>query len=82
VYYEKDGETIAYTIVGGDALEGPERSVAVQAEGTPVRLFAVDGVPTATWEREGHTCVLTGAGVEPEILAELAGWKGKGAVAF
>lgn len=83
VYYEKEGKTLAYTIVGGDALDGPDDARTITAEGTPVQLFHTDdGRPAATWEREGHTCVLAGAGVPDAKLAELAGWKGLGAVAF
>jgi hypothetical protein len=83
VYYEKDGKTLAYTIVGGDALDTPDDAKQVTAEGTRIELFRTDdGRPAATWEREGHTCVLAGAGVPDAKLAELAGWKGLGAVAF
>jgi len=82
VYYEKDGKTLAYTIVGGDALDGPGEADTIDAEGTPVQVFRADGTPAATWEREGHTCVLVGEGVPDAKLAELAGWKGLGAVAF
>lgn len=83
VYYEKEGNTLAYTIVGGDALDGPGDAKTVTAEGTQVELFRTgDGRPAATWERDGHTCVLAGAGVPDAKLAELAGWKGLGAVAF
>jgi hypothetical protein len=82
VYYEKDGNTLAYTIVGGDRLEGPDGARIIDAEGTPVEIFRADGTPAATWERDGHTCVLVGEGVPDAKLAELAGWKGLGAVAF
>jgi hypothetical protein len=82
VFYEKEGKTLAYTIVGGDALDAPDGATTIEAEGTPVRIFAVDGRRAATWERDGNTCVLSGTGVEDAKLAELAGWKGKGAVAF
>jgi hypothetical protein len=83
VYYEKEGKTLAYTIVGGDALDGPDDAKTVRAEGTPVQLFRTDdGRPAATWEREDHTCVLAGTGVPDAKLAELAGWKGLGAVGF
>jgi hypothetical protein len=83
VYYEKDGKTLGYTIVGGDALDGPDDARTIDAEGTPVEIFRTDdGRPAATWEREGHTCVLTGEGVPDAKLAELAGWKGMGDVAF
>jgi hypothetical protein len=83
VQYEKDGKTLAYTIVGGDALDTPDDARTIDAEGTPVELFRTsDGRPAATWERDGHTCVLAGAGVPDAKLAELAGWKGLGAVRF
>jgi hypothetical protein len=83
VYYEKEGKTLAYTIVGGDALDAPDDARTVTAEGTDVQLFRTDdGRPAATWERAGHTCVLAGAGVPDAKLAELAGWKGLGAVEF
>ena len=36
VYYEKDGKTLAYTIVGGDALDVPDDTTTINAEGTPV----------------------------------------------
>jgi hypothetical protein len=81
VFYEKDGKTLAYTIVGGDALDVPDGTV-IEAENTPVTVFEDDGRLVATWEREGQTCVLSGAGVDEAKLAELAGWTGKGALAF
>jgi hypothetical protein len=81
VFYEKDGNTLAYTIVGGDALDAPDGTV-IRAEGTPVTVFQDGGRLVATWEREGNTCVLSGDGVEQAKLAELAGWTGKGALSF
>jgi hypothetical protein len=81
VFYEKDGKRLAYTIVGGDALDKPGGNV-ITAEGTPVTVFGDDGRLVATWERDGNTCVLSGEGIDEQKLAELAGWTGKGAVAF
>jgi hypothetical protein len=76
VFYEKDGTRIAYSIFAGEALDVPEgRKVTV--EGTEITIFGDDAV---TWERDGHTCVLSGA--DAKTLAELAGWKGKGNVPF
>ena len=84
VYYENDeGRTLAYTIVGGDALDSPDDARTVEVEGTPIDIFRTsDGRPAATWEREGNTCILSGDGVPDAKLAELAGWKGMGEVAF
>src|SRR5689334_21472754 len=82
VYYEKAGKTLAYTIVSGSPLKRPGRARTIDSEGTPVRIFSAGGRPAATWERRGHTCVLTGQDVPAAKLAQLAGWKGKGAVGF
>jgi hypothetical protein len=82
IYYAKGGKTLAYTIVGGDALDVPEDARTVTVEGTPVHFFSTDGKPAVTWERNGRTCVMTGAGVPNAKLAELAGWQAKGALDF
>jgi hypothetical protein len=82
VFYEKDGREIAYTIVSGEALPVPDPSAAARREGTPLRYVAQDGRTIVTWERNGRTCVLSGAGVAATKLLDLAGWKGLGAVPF
>jgi hypothetical protein len=82
VYYEKGGKTLAYTIVGGDALDAPGDARTITVAGTPVHVFRTDaGKPAVTWERDGQTCVMTGAGVPDAKLAELAGWQVNGALA-
>jgi len=80
VFYEKGARRIAYTIVGGTALDAPAGSDSV-VEGTRVRLVRTDRATLVTWERRGHTCVLSGT-ADPETLRKLAGWKGMGAVEF
>ena len=83
VYYEKDGKTLAYTVVSGDALDRPEDARTVEVEGTPIDIFRTDsGKPAVTWERNGRTCVMTGEGVPDPKLAELAGWRAKDALDF
>ena len=83
VYYENaDGKVLAYTIVGGDSLGDPEDATTIDAEGTAVDLFDTAGMRAAEWERDGHTCLLVGEGIPDEKMAELAGWKAKGAVDF
>jgi hypothetical protein len=68
VFYARDGERVSYSIVDGDALDGPS---AV----TPV------GAHSVTWRRLGHTCVMRGT-VSTPALAELAGWNAKGEIPF
>jgi len=82
VYYQKEGKTLAYTIVSGDALGDPDDATTIDAEGTAIDVFRADGRPAAEWTRDGHTCILLGEGVEDGKLAELAGWKAKGVIPF
>jgi hypothetical protein len=80
VFYAKGAQRIAYTIAGGAALKEPGGSDRI-VEGTPVRLVRAGQPALVTWQRRGHTCVLSGT-ADPETLRKLAGWKGKGAVEF
>jgi hypothetical protein len=83
VYYEKEGKTLAYTIVSGDSLGDPEDATTIEVEGTEIDLFdAEGGNRAAEWLRDGHTCILAGTGVDDATMAKLAGWKAKGDVAF
>jgi hypothetical protein len=80
VFYAKGARRIAYTIVGGAALHEPDGSDRI-VEGTRVRLVRAGQPALVTWQRRGHTCVLSGT-ADPETLRKLAAWKGKGAVEF
>jgi hypothetical protein len=82
VYYEKAGRTIAYTIVSGDALDPPSDARSTTGDGVEYRAFRNGGRAVITWERNGHTCVLSGAAVRGAELVALADWRGKGAIPF
>ena len=47
--------------------------------GVEYRTFRADGRTVVTWERDGHTCVLSGEAVRPAELLALADWRGQGA---
>jgi anti-sigma factor RsiW len=80
VFYERGGEQVSYSIVAGDALAEPDGQ-DIEAEGT--RLRRIDATNAVTWRRRGHTCVMDGSSaVRLATVAELAGWKAKGKVAF
>jgi hypothetical protein len=82
VFYRKESREIAYTIVGGNALDVPDDAQTVRREGTNLRVFRQGGRLVVTWLRLGRTCVLSAAGVDQDVLVKLAAWKGKGAVDF
>jgi hypothetical protein len=82
VFYEKEGRRIGYTILSGEPLDAPEGSDTAVREDTTLRLLKNEDRMIVTWVRDGHTCVLSGVGVEAATLLDLAAWKGKGAVRF
>jgi anti-sigma factor RsiW len=83
VYYRKDGRTLAYTIVSGDALGKPSDARVVQNDNTTTyRALRSDSRTVVTWERGGHTCVISAERATPSELVELADWRGMGAIPF
>lgn len=84
VYYvNPKGVRAAYTILGGDAIDPP--SDAAKRTDKGVQLYVVEdkGRRVVTWERDGHTCVLSAPLAVPEQkLLDLAAWKGNGKVPF
>jgi hypothetical protein len=61
VFYERDGKRIAYTIVARPALGGGGRP----------RLLKIDGRPVVQWNKDGHTCLVSGD-VDAVTLLDLA----------
>jgi hypothetical protein len=82
VFYEKEGRRIGYTILSGDPIDPPGEASTTNLEGVTLRGLSADGRVIVTWPRGGHTCVLSGTGVDAATLLDLAAWQGKGAVEF
>lgn len=74
VFYQRGQSRIAYTILAAPPLRRPG-SRPFRVNGTSIQSFAMGSRLVVTWRREGHTCVLSGAGVGTRELAMLAGWK-------
>jgi hypothetical protein len=74
VYYERNDDTIAYTIVHSPPLTEPS-SKAIDWYGTEIRTLNVNDRLVVTWRRGGDTCVLSGTGVKAAELQRLAAWK-------
>jgi hypothetical protein len=66
VFYVREGRTIAYTIVAGPALESDGRLRVLGGSG---------GRAAVTWTNRGHTCVISGSGVDAAVLRKLAAWR-------
>jgi hypothetical protein len=74
VYYDRNGERIAYTIVGAPPLAQPAAHRA-WLDGTELRTLTKDGRLVVTWRRGGDTCVLSARGVTAAELQKLAAWR-------
>jgi anti-sigma factor RsiW len=81
VYYAKDGKRVGYAIVTGSALPAPSGAQTVERHGVTFRTVSIDGRPAVTWERLGHTCVLTGA-TSRHALLSIASWRGGGTLRY
>jgi hypothetical protein len=82
VYYRRDRRTIAYTIVSGEPLDAASGAPSAQHGGIVYRTLRYEHRTVITWERGGHTCVLSGKAVARAELITLAGWRGGGAIPF
>jgi len=82
VYYEDEGRTVAYTITSGDGLDPPADAQSTTRGGVEYRSFRAAGRDVVTWERDGHTCVLSSTATPTAELLALADWRGKGAIEF
>ena len=74
VYYNRDGHSVAYTIVGGSPLPEPGGAVMVLNR-YRLHTWAANGRTIVTWRRKGHTCVLSATGVPATMLQHLAAWR-------
>jgi hypothetical protein len=74
VYYEWQGQEVAYTIVDGTLSQPAGQNALVN--NTTIRTFTLAGRPGVTWRVSGDTCILlvvSGNGVNPGRLEKLAG---------
>ncbi len=74
VVYAKDGTGVRYTIVDGDTLARPGDAKVVDVGGTPVAVKRDGDTLIATWERDGHTCILATKGAGERQLLRLVDW--------
>lgn len=73
VVYRRDGRTVGYVIVAGDALDRPSGAQSTVIRGVEYQTLRVSGRLAVTWRRGGRTCVLIGQATRRELLS-LASW--------
>jgi hypothetical protein len=74
VIYTKGGTGVHYTVVDGDALPTPDGAKMVDVQGTPVALKRDGDTLTASWEVNGHTCILATKAADEQQLLKLVDW--------
>jgi hypothetical protein len=74
VTYVERGRKIEYTIASGAPLTGARGAATTIWGGPTIRSFHAHGQLVVTWQRAGHTCVLTARGVPASLLVSLAAW--------
>jgi hypothetical protein len=82
VYYDgRLGSRLAYTILGGEAIEPPDGAKTVRVRGKDFHVMERGGQRIVVWNRAGHTCVMSApAAVPEERLIDLAAWDAGGSV--
>ena len=82
VFYQHTHHRIGYTVISGPAIEPPADAEVLTVAGIDLHRFRLGRQDVVTFERGGHTCVLSGAVHDPDTLVKLASWKGNGTVSF
>ena len=82
VFYSKGKSRIGYTIVTGNPVSVSGSPAVTVRHGTRFRSVPVHGNTVLTWERRGHSCILSGTGVSRARLLKLASWKDAGALPY
>ena len=72
VFYEKAGRRIGYTILAGPPLAPAEGAEPARRGGKALRHLRDGRWVVVSWQRGPHTCVLSGQGVSPDVLLDLA----------
>lgn len=73
VYYQRQGMSVAYTIVGAPTLAQPSTPLK-HVGAVALQALSLHGRSVVTWRRAGHTCVLSAVGVPTRVLERLADW--------
>jgi hypothetical protein len=72
VFYARGASRVAYGIVSGPPLRLGAAAARSRWGGLVLRSLRTRGGAVVTWTRDGHTCVLTGAGTPVSTLVRLA----------
>jgi hypothetical protein len=73
VFYAKGEKRIGYTILSGNSLAPPADARASVRKGIQLRYLRRGDRSIVMWERNGRSCILSGAHVGREVMLALVG---------
>lgn len=82
VYYSRGASRVAYGIVSGPPLHLGAQARSTWTGHLRLRTLRTRAGAVVTWTRDGHTCVLTGAGTPAATLVRLASWREGGRIPY
>jgi hypothetical protein len=82
VFYSKGNRRMGYTIVTGKAVSVPGSATTTVRHGIRFRSVPFHGTTVVTWERRGHSCILSGHNISRAQLLKLASWRDAGALPY
>jgi hypothetical protein len=82
VFYRKGNLRIGYTIVAGEPVTLPGSAERTVQKGITFHSAPFHGATVVTWERRGHSCILSGFNMSRQQLLKLAAWKDAGALPY
>jgi hypothetical protein len=82
VFYRKGKLRIGYTIVTGKPVSVPGSATVAVKKGITFHSAPVHGATVVTWERRGHSCILSGFNVTRKQMLKLATWKDEGELPY
>jgi hypothetical protein len=82
VFYSKGPQQVGYTIVTGKPVKVPSGGDMTVRNGVHIRSLGLGGNTVVTWQRNGHSCILSGRGISRDELVKLAGWRDAGALPY
>jgi hypothetical protein len=71
-YANRSAGQIGYTIVSGPALPLTQPAQTIVSRGVTFRALQAGGRTVVTWQRDGHTCILSSARAGSSQLVQLA----------
>lgn len=82
VFYSSGARRLAYEIISGPPLRPGAATTSTVRQGLRIWTLHTARGTVVTWQRDGHSCVITGAGTSNAMLVRLAAWHQGGRIPY